>query len=63
MAHRPGCGNRCNPEWFQSTRGDSAGDDERKAEERRIRRLIDERLVAIQQRRRTTGRDQLTIGR
>ena len=46
-----------------STHGDSAGDDERKAEERRVRRLIDERLVAIQQRRRTTGRDQLTIGR
>ena len=29
----------------------------------RIRRLIDERLVAIQQRPRTIGRDQLTVGR
>jgi conjugative relaxase-like TrwC/TraI family protein len=43
--------------------GDSAGDDERTAKERRIRQLIDERLAAIQQRRRTIGRDQPTIGR
>ncbi|HZJ48508.1 MAG TPA: hypothetical protein VFD97_05680, partial [Acidimicrobiia bacterium] len=47
----------------EPTHGDSAGDDELAAEERRIRRLIDERVAAIQQRRRTIGRDQHTIGR
>jgi hypothetical protein len=45
------------------THSHSAGDDERKAEERRIRQLTDERLAAIQQRRRTIGRDQPTISR
>ncbi|MGB5433636.1 MAG: MobF family relaxase [Acidimicrobiia bacterium] len=47
----------------EPTHGASAGDDDRTAEERRIRQLIDERLAAIQQRRCTIGRDQPTIGR
>ena len=47
----------------ERTNDDGARDDEHTAEERRIQRLIDERLAAIQQRRRTTGRDQHTIGR
>jgi hypothetical protein len=47
----------------EPTHRDGARDDEHDAEERRIRRLIDERLAAIEQRRRSIGRDQPTIGR
>jgi hypothetical protein len=48
---------------LEPTHGTRAGEDERTAEERRIQRLIEEHLAAIEQRRRTTGRDQLSIGR
>jgi ATP-dependent exoDNAse (exonuclease V) alpha subunit len=47
----------------EPTRGNGAREDEDNAEERRIQRLIDEHLAAIEQRRRTTGRDYLSIGR
>jgi hypothetical protein len=47
----------------EPTHGDDTREDEHDADETRIQRLIDESLAAIQRRRRTTGRDQLTIGR